>query len=193
MDIKIEDYCLAANAKGSPSAFLFDRKTGVIHQYTEKANLILYSGADCLSSLLAGDERYAITTMYLEYKNGTGGAPIPAPVYDRTGGIAYYNTIVGADILRVPLAAVPTITTSGSDYLGNKATFFSISEGTVGEVNSLAFTTAADSAVYGAALVATRDPDDRSQDVIFSRVYFPTKLTKLAGLEVGVVWPVQFN
>jgi hypothetical protein len=190
---KLEDYCLDAQAKGSIRIFSFNKETGEITTLIERPNLILYSGADILANVVSGNPAYAINVMYIEYEN-TAGTPTP-PAYDRTGGFAYYNGLVTPkDIIRVPLITQPDISSSDvALYDGNQPTFFSVSEGSVGAVAGINFNSASNSKVYGAALVAAPDINDRAQDKVFSRVYFNDPIAKQTGHEIGVTWVIRFK
>jgi hypothetical protein len=179
--------------KGLIRLFSFDPRTGIIRKMIERENLVLYGGADILAKLLSGDPKYAVNTMYLEFSNIA-----PAiPSFDRTGGVSYYNGLAAdpnVDFLRVPLTVNPVIDSSDPVlYLGNRVTFFGVSEGTTG-FHGKTFGPVAPSTVYGAALVAAPDVLDQSQDVVFSRAYAGIgSVTKEAGFEIGVTWTIQFN
>jgi hypothetical protein len=186
---KLENYCLNNQAQGFIRVFSFNKSTGEIQTLIERPNLILYSGADILANVVSGNPAYAINVMYLEYEN----APAPvAPAYARDGGFAYYNGLVSPqDIIRVPLIVQPEISSSDLvNYEGNQPTFFSVSEGSVGAVTGVLFNPTSN--VYGAALVAAPDINDRSQDKVFSRVYF-TPIPKQTGFEIGVTWVIRFK
>ena len=186
------------HAKGMVRLFSFNPKTGQIRSMIEKQNLILYSGADVLARCLAGDATYAISSMLMEFKNlPSPSDPITPPAFDRSGGIAYYNGLSSSpdtDYVRVPLVSSPDFTTSDAIYYqGNEATYFAISEGSTG-VHGKAFGPGSNSAVYGAALVATPDPVQPSSDVVFSRAYSGIgKLLKEAGFEIGITWTIRMN
>lgn len=188
---------LSQRGRGDVTVFLFDPKTNRVVKEISTHNLILFSGADVLAQCLSGNAKYAVSTMYLEFMNlASPSDPITPPAFDRTGGIAYYNGLVSSpdtDFIRVPLTVNPTIVPSGVDYAGNRLTFFGMTEGTTGFFGK-PFTAGANSAVFGAGLIAAPDPDDQSQDVVFSRVYTGIdKVLKATGYEIGVVWTVQLN
>lgn len=188
---------LSQRGRGDVTIFAFDPLTKRVIQEISTHNLILFSGADVLAQCLAGNSKFAVTTMYLEFKNlGSPGDPIVPPAFDRTGGIGYYNGLVSSldtDFIRVPLTVNPTITPSGLEYNGNRLTFFGMTEGTTGFFGK-PFNPGVNSAVYGAGLIAAPDADDQSQDVVFSRVYAGIdKVLKQTGYEIGVVWTVQLN
>ena len=188
---KLHAELLGPVVKGRPRFFLFNPKTGEIRKVIERDNLVLYSGADILAKLLSGASEYAVKTMYLEFANTA--SPV-VPTFDRTGGLAYYNGLTGDyDFLRVPLQVSPALSSSDAVYANNIVSFYGISEGAVGVLGK-AFSYAAGSNVFGAALVASPNPGEQSEDVVFSRVYTGIgKIPKEAGFEIGVLWPVQFN
>lgn len=187
---------LARDARGDVKIFSFDPRTGVVHKLLEKQNLILYSGADVLAKLLAG-QRTPVNAMYMEFKNlAAPGDSITPPTFDREGGISYYNglaTSPDTDFLRIPLTVNPTIESSDGVYGGNQVVFFGVSEGTAG-FHGKSFLDTANSAVFGAALVAAPDLADQSQDLVFSRIYSGIdKVLKVAGHQIGVTWTIRFN
>jgi hypothetical protein len=193
-----EPYNLSKQGKGLVSLFSFDEKTRRICRQISLQNLILYSGADILGRLLAGQSAYAINMVYLEFKNT--GAAITPPAVSRADGIAYYNGLSGSmdtDFLRLPLLVEPSVDASGADYESNQATFFAESEGTEGFF-SKPFSETASSFVFGAALVAAPDPTDQSKDIVFSRVYigelgWTDAIDKQDGKQVGLTWAVRFK
>ena len=78
---------------------------------------------------------------------------------------------------------------------GNLLTIFAESAGTAG-VHGKAFSNAADSRVFGGALVAFPDEADPTQDRIFSRFYFDdadSQLDKLVGSNIGLRWPLTLQ
>lgn len=173
-------------------------RTGILRKVIERKNLILYGGADILAQLLSGDPAYAVRYMYLEFKNLANPLdPITPPPFDRSGGRSYYEGLVSSpdtDFLRVPLTGTPALSSSDALlYSFNTGTFFAMSEGAAG-IHGKTFAPGSNSAVFGAALVATPDPDDRSKDVVFSRVYSGIdKILKESGFEIGVSWAVRFK
>jgi len=189
-------YDLSRMAEGRPTIFRYNKKTGVMTPLASTKNLILYSGADILAQVLAGNGEYAVNAMYLEFKNLAVPGTVVPPGFDRTGGIAYYNGLIASpdvDFIRVALMTHPDISASGAHYDGNQVLFTGMTEGSVGFHGKI-FSNAAGSAVYGAALVAAPDLADQSKDVVFSRVYagIGTQL-KESGYEIGVTWPIRFG
>jgi hypothetical protein len=193
----LEAYDLKKQVVGGVRIFSFDPKSKQLRKLVTNHNDVLFSGADVLAQLLTGHPEYKISTMYLEYKNLPNPLdPITPPVFDRTGGVAYYSGLSGSldtDFLRIPLTVSPEISAATVDYEGNQINFFGISEGTVG-FHGKPFNPGVNSAVFGAALVATPDPDDQSADRVYARMYSGIdKVLKETGFEIGVVWTTRFN
>ncbi len=187
---QLEKYALDRDACGLPSFFSFNKKTGEIKNFIECRNKILYSGADIMAQNLIGQSGYAVNTMYMEFNNNLGGDPAVPPAFDRTGGKTYFDALEtedDVDFLRIPLI-------SSSDeglYQGNQATFFAISEGSIGRWGK---SFPSGSGVYGAALVAAPDEGDPTKDIVYSRVYAGINtIFKEAGFEIGVTWTTRFN
>jgi hypothetical protein len=194
---QLDRYPMDKAARGFVRFFAFNRRTGEIVKIVERSNLILFEGADALAQCLVGNADYAVRVMYMEFKNlASPGDPITPPIFDRSGGIAYYNGLsasLDTDFLRIPLTLNPTVSTSGSEYEGNQATFFGISEGTTG-FNGKLFNESVNSAVYGAGLISAPVIDSQASDKVFSRVYAGIdKVLKAAGYEIGVTWTIRFN
>jgi hypothetical protein len=151
-------------------------------------NLTLYGGADIIGQVMAGKTAYTINTAYFEFSNGA--VPSITPVKDE--GRSYYDALVGTlDYLRVPLNISPSVSGSTSDYTSNQVVWHLMTAGVIGE-KGLAFSQAAGSKVYGAALVAapTGNPED---DIVFARIYFADNYkAKLDGGQIGLAWPQIF-
>ena len=177
--------------------FSYDPLTGRIIKLIEKKNLILYGGADILSLLLAGQNDYRARTMYIEFQNlADPSDPITPPTFGRDGGASYYDGLISSpdrDFIRIALSVSPSFASSGGDYQNNVVTFFGQTAGTSG-FHGKSFGESANSAVFGAALVASPDTQDQSKDVVFSRVYSGIdKILKQTGQEIGVTWSIRFN
>jgi hypothetical protein len=159
-------------------------------------NDVLYSWSAIVSQLLlAGDARYRISGMYLEFENEPGG-PISPPAFDRTRTISYYNALSGSstrDFLRVPLTAY-TLGTTGEGMTNNLLTLFANSVGVTG-IHGKPFSSTAQSVVFGASLVAMPQAGDRTQDVLFSSLYFDTdeQQSKLSTSQVGLRWDLTLG
>lgn len=174
----------------------YDRITGKNEPVITVPNLILYGGADVLAKLLAGNSEYKINAMYLEFINLPDPTdPVTPPSFDRTGGRDYYDGLVSSldtDFIRVPLSSIPLLQATTSDYSNNQATFFALSSGSVG-FHGRTFSSASNSAVYGAALVVTPGGSDQTEDIVYARVYSGIdKILKEANREIGVTWVTQF-
>lgn len=190
------NFDLSRDAHGVARIFSFDPLTNIIDKMIVKHNLILYGGADIMAALLAG-RGSPVNAMYMEYKNlASPGLSITPPVFDREGGISYYNGLSSSpdiDFLRIPLTVNPALEASDVVYGSNQVVFFGVSEGTTG-FHGKSFLDTANSAVFGAALVSAADLDDQSQDIVFSRLYAGIdKVLKVAGHQIGVTWTIRFN
>ena len=157
-------------------------------------NIVVYEGIDLLGALLVGTGT-AINTMYMEFQNG-GATPTVDP--DPADGRSYYaaldSGLSARDYLRLPLAATPTLSSSdASKFETNKATFFGMSTGSTAGRGGHVFSAAAVSNVYGVALVAAPDPDDASQDIVFSRSYDFTPKQKQVNEEISIQWAQIFG
>ena len=158
--------------------------------------MIIYEAADIMAKLIAGELLYAPNAFYIEFKNGV--APTP-PTINLAEGRSYYaglETLHGStfvDYLRVPRQFPPAVSSSDvAKYVGNKLTFTVASQGTVG-ICGLDFSAAANSVIYGAALVSVLDWTDRTKDLVFARYYPATALAKGAASEVNIQWPFAFT
>lgn len=146
---------------------------------------------------------YAVNMVYVEFENVAAPEdPVAVPDDDPAVQIEYYSALLdvpGRDFLRFPLRFAPELTATGENAdafpegFGNTLRFTVDTEGNSG-VHGREFSSAANSKVCGAALVAAPDPDDRSQDVVFARWYFqPDKqVLKTATAPVRLSAPVVF-
>lgn len=165
------------------------------------ANAAVYDAAVIVAKLLRGapdGKDYKIGGMYLEFDN-SGAAVNPVPVVSREGSLAYYLQLHAnsptRDYLRVPLIATAGENTDSELFSDeNLATFYAQTQGVIG-VHGLTYSDSVNSRIYGGALVAFRDPDDDSQDLVFSRFYFPSsqQLLKPLGGQVAITWPITFG
>lgn len=163
-------------------------------------NLVCFDWGVCAAALfrnLQDGKNYHIDSMYLEFTN-TGADIDPVPTIGRDTTNEYYRTLSGTeDFIKVPLIATSG-SKSSTDYSGNNvATFFAQSTGTTGfrDTSPLTFSDASNSIVYGAALVATLDSGDITQDLVISRIYFDPgeQVAKVAGSQIGVTWALTFG
>ena len=161
-------------------------------------NLVLYEWAAIVGEMLrnAPDRKpYHPAALYIEFQNAAGAAVSPPTVVRDEGGNYYEELLTSPDrdYLRVPMTAA-TLTSSDEDKypLGNRVTYFAQTSGVTG-VHGKTFSAAQQSRVYGAALVATPDFGDATQDLIFSRFYYSdadNQMVKLVGSQIGIEWRV---
>lgn len=154
--------------------------------------------AEILSRLLTGDRDYALTAMYIEYENvASPGDAAVNPSFTEEEGIEYFSNLSGSlthDFLRVPIRGTTLGLSAGYEGAAyNLARFIAVTEGTAG-IHGKAFSSAANSKICGAALVAAPVWADRSQDVIFSRWYYDAseQLLKPASGQVTVQIDEEF-
>jgi len=169
-------------------------------------NDILYDwGFIAAKAIGQGDRDYRIRTMYIEFENvAAPGDPVAVPTIAREDGIEYYNSMVSSatrDFLRIALRFLPGISiatgfenffTDGID--GNQLSFLAQTVGTVG-FHGKTFSESVNSKIYGAALVASPDFSDQTQDVVFNRGYLDVsnQVLKEASSQVGISWDVTFK
>lgn len=165
------------------------------------SNDVLFGGADVMARLVAGDAEFKLRVMYFEFENLSNPAdPITAPVFDRSGGLSYYQNLLDPkDYLRVPITVSASLLSSDdTKFQGNQATFFALTGGNKG-VNGRTFAAASNSTVYGVALAAAPVLDDPTRDIVFARDYFTdqgggeNKFLKEIGAEIGLTWPIRFQ
>jgi hypothetical protein len=163
-------------------------------------NQIVYDWGAIVAALLRNlqdGSEWHIGGMYFEFYNGADVDPVPT--IDRADDVTYYTGLTGsADFLRVPLIATSGSNSDTDNFSeDNVATFHAQTTGVLGQRTGspLAFTDAANSRVYGGALVAFRDFSDITQDVILSRYYFApgSQVEKVASSQIGITWPVTFE
>lgn len=171
----------------------------VEHLSSFSPNLVMFDWATVVATRLGFDTRdYQLRAIYMEFENvAAPGDPVSAPAFDRSGGIAYYNSLASdpdRDYLRV--AALPFPITSNNEVTfpqGNVLQIFAQSAGTLG-VHGKTFSDTVNSKVFGGALVGVRADGDASQDLIFSRFYFPVseQQVKLPTSNIGITWELEF-
>ena len=161
-------------------------------------------GAIATEAIGRGNPAYKIAAMYIEFENvANPGDPVTIPTFGRDEGIEYYTALMSSsvrDFLRVPLILTPSIEVEPgfenafSGDQGNLVTFFTQSVGTQG-FNGKTYSDSVNSKVFGAALVATPNFADQSQDVIFARSYYDVadQTLKEASSQVGITWEVLFD
>jgi hypothetical protein len=163
-------------------------------------DIYCYEYADMLTELLRGapdGKIYRPNCMYLEFENNSG-ALVDLPVLSRDAGKAYFDSLTlhaTRDYLRLPLTAVIQSNTDESLYRrGNKLTFFAQTSGVVG-VGGKPFTSAAQSRIYGGAIVAAPVWGDASQDLVFCRFLFSAENQpiKTSGAQISVSREITFD
>lgn len=141
-----------------------------------------------------GDPKYRLNCMYIEFENTPGSASVPSP--QSSEGVDYFLGLSGnRDYLRVPLSALPSLGIGdASNYSGigvdcDAATFTAVASSSRGE-NGLDFSAAADSLVYGIALVSAPVWADRTQDLVFGRQYYEVadQQRKVSNKQLSVAW-----
>ena len=171
-----------------------------------QANQIQYGWGTVAAQCIAkGDRSYKINAIYMEYENvASPGDTVSVPTYGREEGYDYYSNLAlsaDRDFIRAPLLVEPgiSIATGYEDYFtdgvdGNQATFYTQSQGATG-FHGKAFSDGSNSKVFGAALVATPDFSDPTQDIVVARTYFATgnQTLKLASSQIGITWDVSFE
>lgn len=149
--------------------------------------MITYEGLDLLGKLVAGVGT-KFNTMYLEFTNE---GSVPTVVPDPADGRSYYAALEAPgntkDYVRVALVADPVLSSSDTDkFATNKVSCLAMSTGETAGRGGHEFSSDAGSKVFGVALVASPDPDDASQDIVFSRSYDFVYKTKLPSEEISV-------
>lgn len=196
LEAQLEDIRLDRDVTTWWRIFSFHEETGIIKQVVAQPNIIPYQGADVLARALAGDADYVAGGMLFEYENTAGSPTVPSPQRDE--GIAYYlddlSLSATKDYIRIPLVIPAGFSSSDSTkYNGNQATFFAITSGTTG-IHGRAFSQAANSKVYGVALVATPTPTQYTSDLLFSRSYDGfDPVPKEDGYQIGAQYMIRFR
>jgi len=178
---------------------------GVWLPQARTTNTVLYDwGFIAAKAIGEGDQSYRVNVMYIEFENVSPSTdPATVPSFTRDEGTAYYTGLSDPrDYLRVELLGLPGISIESgyesyftAGETGNLLTFLAQSSGSTG-VNGTTFSTAQNSKVSGAALVAAPVFADSTQDVVFSRTYFnPTsdQVLKQASSQIGLSWEVPFT
>lgn len=201
----------AFGVRGHVSVWRVDEKTGLKLPLFSQSNQIQY-GWGFIAAKQLGYRRqpdrldYHISAMYIEYENLDPELEISTPNFGRNVDITYYNALVDSqtrNFIRVPLSIEPALSVSAGydanlpvNQSGNQLTFFAqTSEARVvydGEERQ--FSSATNSRVYAAALVAAPVLSDRAKDVVFARTVFDSnyQVTKEASSQIGITWDVAF-
>jgi hypothetical protein len=189
---------------------MFERK-GIVRLYAGDhcvaiaPNDWMYSYAEIAGKCIGlGDPSYRISAFYLEYENvsAPGSATVTPPTVTRADGIEYYNGLSGhvsRDFLRVrasvDLAMFPSAGYEefyGADK-GNTLRFRANTTGGPG-IHGKTFSHTVYSKVFGVAVVATPSWEDRTQDIVYARAYFPTdkQWLKTSNSQVSATYDLIF-
>lgn len=116
-----------------------------------------------LLQLLAGNRKFTPNYLYLEYKNTFGTV---APPTNSTEGKSYYESFENSDVdgyLRIPITIKPTVQ-------GDTVQFTVLVTNTDSQIGA-EYSMINHSTIYGVALVIAPEPEDHTQDIVFSREY----------------------
>src|SRR6185437_3884614 len=127
-----------------------------------------------------GNVQYQLGTLYFEYQNvAAPGNTVTPPTVSRGDTLEYYESLSGlpnTDFLRVPILASPNIVVANgyqsllSANQGNQLVLSARSQlGVTTGIFGRPFSHTANSVVYGVAVVATPNPQDWTQDLLFAR------------------------
>jgi len=193
---------------GSITAGYTNSNTEIFHPVIAQKNLLLYGAADIIAGMMTGSSGYQISHMYFQYIN-QGIYSYSPPSITRSSNRADMLTTIGSsniDYLRVPILTAPRVSKNPSDsidYNGNHIMFSATtaSVGTVGNIkgsSSTQYYFSSDgvngvSRIFSIALVAARDIEDPSSDIIFSRLNLNTTLTVIAGAHPTVYWSIRIS
>lgn len=194
------------NVNGEVEGFINTYEINEKGLWTPKSsfhNQIQWSWGEIACKLFGdGLSEYKISGMYIEFENvASPGDTVTAPSFDRSEGIEYYSSLSASpsrDFLRVQLISSPKASLitgyEESAVNVNQLTFYAQSSGSLG-IHGKTFSVAANSTVFGLALVAMPKWEDRTKDLIFAREYYPTayQVLKQASSQIGVSWTEQFK
>jgi hypothetical protein len=172
----------------------FNPETNEVSHLVSQRNQIMDSAASVIAHLLQGNHSQHITTAYFEFENlpTPGSTPTP-PVFTKADGVEYYTGLEFSstnDFIRVPAFSQHTITVNGA---GNPVvTFCAITPGNDVGFWGKPFTSENNSAVIGAALVATPRYSTQANDIIFARNYpVGAKVLKPVGEQIALTWSIE--
>jgi len=155
-------------------------------------HVVMYSWQQIIGELLLrADSRYKIAGMYIEYENVADPLDVVTPpTLNRDRTIDYYTDLslsLNRDFLRVGLIGNSMETDSNVTTLQ----FLAGTSGVAG-VHGKPFSAAANSKVFGAALVARPVAADRFQDVLFCAAYFDVTQQQLKqASDIGLAWKIE--
>lgn len=164
--------------------------------------IVEYCGAAAM--LFAGEADYRIRGMYFEFENvTTPGDAVTLPTIDVNEGVSHYTGLSASsdrDFIRTALIGRPTVSVEAGyeDYfsgsVGNLLTCYAQTVGTEG-IHGKPFTNAANSTIFGAALIAAPVWADRTRDLVIARAYFAAadQLLKEASGQIGLEWQLPFG
>lgn len=150
-----------------------------------------------------GNRDYRVRALYVEFENVAEPADaVTPPTFGRDAGVEYYDDLAlsgSRDFLRVAMALEPAIAAAAGyetffpEGQGNQLLFFGQTGGHLQGIHGREFSAGVNSKVYGLALAATPVPNDRTQDIIVARTYFPTnnQVVKLASSQIGLSWELN--
>ena len=178
-------------SEGFPVLRVVDIHTGKVIRMQRCRNTTCYEGADILGRIMAGQTNYIPSVMYFEFENG---GSFPAKTADREGR-SYYAAVEASatrDYLRVPIVRTPDLSAQNASFATNVVTWYCQNSVTLGQGGKV-FSEAALSTVYGLALVAAPDPDDRTEDLVYAKSYDFTAEAKDANHQLSATWPIRFG
>lgn len=208
--INTKDRC---GIRGEITPWVLNEATGLILPGRKKSNQIQITWAQIACKQIGfrrrpGRPDFSIAGMYIEYENvASPEDEVTVPTdFERHENLQYYRELEGVstqDYLRVQLLQEPThdiadgyeaFFTECDCGEGNRLTFMAMTSGSVGMFGR-PFSSANNSKVFGASLVAMPVPNDHTQDVIAARTYFSVEdqTVKEASHQVGITWQLIFE
>ena len=174
-----------------------NRIYGTVHVFTqdkegnrttvfESKNQIQDGYATILPLLLAGDPAGKVNTLYLEYKNvADSSEEVAATAFQPSDDAVYYTTLnENRDYVRHHMIITPSPEEGA-------VTFKALLGNDTGE-HGLPFGDTALSKIYGMALVAAKDPNDQTKDIVFARKAWDTQKVKTTD-DIYIEWTIHFS
>ena len=171
-------------------------KTGKFHLHSFQRNMIMDGAAECIANMMLGRPQYKPAAICFEYVNLADPGDLPSPpFFNKSEGVEYFTGLqysADTDFLRVPVVATPNVVVN---ELGNYVTtFYAVTPGDVIGFWGKPFTAAANSAVYGGALVASPIPDSQPNDIVIARNYpAGAKVLKPTGEQICIIWSIEIT
>lgn len=159
---------------------------------------IVYDYAAIIGGLVAGKYPHGQWGAYFEFANvATPPTTVAEPAIELSDGIEYYSDLsltVDRDFLRVTSLLGSVTSTDGDFPRGNKLNVIAQTVGDTG-VHGRPFASGSNSLLYGVALVFMPDVDDRLQDLLLYRHYYPTaeQRVKSAGEQMTAAINIAFS